>query len=54
MFSRMKHVTNKIRSYIVYGHLEQCKSLATTSLEPDIDCPVREKAKSSGSLTNNY
>jgi len=43
MFSRMKHVKNKIRSSIADGHLEQCMCLATASLEPDIDFPVREK-----------
>jgi len=39
----MKHVKNKIRTSIADCHLEQCKCLATTSLEPDIDFPVREK-----------
>ena len=36
MFSRMKHVKNKIRSSITDGHLEQCMRLATTSLDPEI------------------
>jgi len=43
MFSRMKHVKNKIRSSITDGHLEQCMQLATASLEADIYFLVREK-----------
>ena len=42
MFSRMKHVKNKIRS-ITDGHLEQCMRLATTSLDLEIDFLVRKK-----------
>ena len=43
MFSRMKHVKNRIRSSITDSHLEQCMCLATTSLDPEIDFLVREK-----------
>ena len=40
MFSRMKHVKNKIKSSITDGHLEQCM---ITLLDPEIDSLVREK-----------
>ena len=43
IFSRIKHVKNKIRSSITDGHLEPCMRLATTSLDPEIDFLVREK-----------
>ena len=40
---RITQTKSKVRCSITGGHLEQCFRLATTSVEDDIDCLVREK-----------